>query len=48
MIYDYVDAEEPLLAKMASRRGAGYRALGYDVVQASDLFSREPAHRVTR
>ena len=48
VIHDYVDADEPLLAKMASRRGAGYRALGYDVVQASDLFSREPAYRVVR
>jgi superfamily II DNA or RNA helicase len=26
VIYDYVDAAEPLLAKMASRREAGYRA----------------------
>ena len=38
VIYDYVDADEPLLAKMASRREAGYRALGYDVMQAGDLF----------
>src|SRR5258708_4502965 len=30
------DADGPLLAKMASRRGAGYRGgpLGYDVMQA--------------
>src|SRR5262249_15892927 len=41
VIYDYVDAEEPLLAKMASRREAGYRALGYDVMEAGDLFSGE-------
>jgi superfamily II DNA or RNA helicase len=39
VIYDYVDAEEQLLAKMASRREAGYRALGYDVTEAGDLFS---------
>jgi hypothetical protein len=26
---------------MASRREAGYRALGYDVMQAGDLFSGE-------
>jgi superfamily II DNA or RNA helicase len=49
VIYDYVDAEEPLLAKMASRREAGYRALGYEVTHAGDLFSREavPSMRKT-
>jgi superfamily II DNA or RNA helicase len=41
VIYDYVDAQEPLLAKMASKREAGYTALGYDVMQPGDLFSRE-------
>jgi superfamily II DNA or RNA helicase len=41
VIYDYVDAAEPLLAKMAGRREAGYRALGYDVTNAEELFSRE-------
>jgi superfamily II DNA or RNA helicase len=41
VIYDYVDADEPLLAKMAGRREAGYRALGYNVIHADDLFSRE-------
>jgi superfamily II DNA or RNA helicase len=41
VIYDYVDAAEPLLAKMASRREAGYRSLGYDVSHADDLFSRQ-------
>jgi hypothetical protein len=30
------------VAKMASRREAGYRALRYDVMQAGDLFSGEP------
>ena len=44
IIYDYVDGHDPLLAKMATRREAGYRALGYEVVNASDLFSRETAH----
>ena len=41
VIYDYVDANEPLLAKMASRRETGYRALGYEVTQPGDLFSAE-------
>ncbi len=43
IIYDYVDGREPLLAKMATRREAGYRALGYEVTNASDLFSRQAA-----
>ena len=39
VIYDYVDADEPLLAKMASKREAGYEALGYEVMRSGDLFS---------
>jgi len=38
VIFDYVDGHEP--AKMATRREAGYRALGYEVVDAADLFSK--------
>ena len=41
VIYDYVDADEPLLAKMAAKREAGYKALGYEVTHAGDLFSPE-------
>ncbi len=40
VIYDYVDSEEPLLARMAAKRDAGYKALGYEVANAQDLFSR--------
>jgi superfamily II DNA or RNA helicase len=29
VIYDYVDGNEPILAKMAVKREAGYRSLGY-------------------
>ena len=47
VIFDYVDGREPLLAKMATRREAGYRALGYEVVDAGDLFSRETTHFVS-
>jgi superfamily II DNA or RNA helicase len=43
IIYDYVDEREPLLAKMATRREAGYRALGYKVTNSSDLYARETA-----
>jgi superfamily II DNA or RNA helicase len=37
VIYDYVDENEPLLAKMAGRRQAGYRTLGYRPVEAEEL-----------
>ena len=29
LVYDYADGAVPVLARMAARRGAGYRALGY-------------------
>jgi superfamily II DNA or RNA helicase len=31
VIYDYVDAEIPVLARMFTRRRAGYRAIGYEI-----------------
>ena len=31
IIYDYVDAAEPMLARMAAKREAGYRSLGYRI-----------------
>ncbi|WP_342633964.1 DEAD/DEAH box helicase [Microvirga calopogonii] len=40
-IYDYVDEGEPMLAKMAARRELGYKALGYEITHAGDLFSRD-------
>jgi superfamily II DNA or RNA helicase len=46
VIYDYVDENEPMLAKMATRREAGYRSLGYRPVNIGDLglkqHAREP------
>jgi superfamily II DNA or RNA helicase len=36
LIYDYVDANEPMLAKMASKREAGYRSLGYQTVEIAN------------
>jgi superfamily II DNA or RNA helicase len=39
VIYDYVDHDEPLLAKMAAKRRAGYRTLGYQMTDSEDLFS---------
>ena len=36
MIYDYVDSEVPVLARMYAKRRAGYRAIGYEIpVQAA-------------
>ncbi|WP_129610391.1 MULTISPECIES: hypothetical protein [Rhodoplanes] len=29
----------PVLAKMAARRRAGYKAIGYDITDANDLFA---------
>jgi len=31
IVYDYVDVEVSVLAKMATKRQAGYRGLGYDI-----------------
>jgi hypothetical protein len=46
IIYDYVDENEPMLAKMAAKE-AGYRSLGYRVLDRAEVnlapASREPA-----
>ena len=36
IIYDYVDENEPMLAKMAAKRVAGYRSLGYRAVYSAE------------
>lgn len=41
VIYDYVDDQEPVLAKMASKREAGYKAIGYEITHVDELFSRD-------
>jgi superfamily II DNA or RNA helicase len=33
IVYDYADIEVPVLAKMATKRQAGYRSLGYDITR---------------
>jgi superfamily II DNA or RNA helicase len=43
VIYDYVDENEPLLAKMASKRQAGYRSLGYRPVNSGELGAKQPS-----
>ena len=40
VIYDYVDGEVPVLARMAAKRAAGYSAIGYAIATAGDLFDR--------
>jgi superfamily II DNA or RNA helicase len=41
IIYDYVDENEPMLVKMAAKREAGYRTLGYRVVGETGFGLRE-------
>ena len=48
VVYDYIDAGVPILARMAARRRAGYRALGYrlsDIVPAASARGGERATR---
>jgi superfamily II DNA or RNA helicase len=42
VIYDYVDENEPMLAKMAGKREAGYRGLGYRAVHSAELGLTPP------
>ena len=42
VIYDYVDENEPMLAKMAGKRETGYRSLGYRPVNSSELGLKQP------
>lgn len=42
VIYDYVDEHEPMLAKMAAKREAGYRSLGYRTVPSDELNLHSP------
>jgi superfamily II DNA or RNA helicase len=37
VIFDYVDENEPMLGKMATKREAGYRSLGYRTVPNSEF-----------
>ena len=43
VIYDYVDENEPMLAKMAAKREVGYRSLGYRAVNITELDPRQPS-----
>jgi superfamily II DNA or RNA helicase len=47
VIYDYVDENEPMLMKMATRREAGYRSLGYRPVRSVELALEQPSYERT-
>jgi superfamily II DNA or RNA helicase len=38
VVYDYVDSNVPVLARMAAKRRSGYQAIGYRLTSADDLF----------
>jgi hypothetical protein len=43
-IYDYVDVQEPMVARMAAKRAAGYRSLGYRK-SSSEAFPAKAAQQ---
>ena len=43
VVYDYVDENEPMLMKMATKREAGYRSLGYRAVRMAELALPQPS-----
>jgi superfamily II DNA or RNA helicase len=46
VVYDYIDAEVPVLARMAKKRQSGYRALGYRVRSTDILRAPEQIRSV--
>ena len=42
VVYDYVDGNVPVLARMAAKRRSGYQAIGYRLTSADDLFVAHP------
>jgi superfamily II DNA or RNA helicase len=42
VVYDYVDSNVPVLARMAAKRRSGYQAIGYRITSADDLFADDP------
>ena len=39
VIFDYVDGREPVFAKMAAKREAGYASLGYEIADREDALA---------
>jgi superfamily II DNA or RNA helicase len=46
VVYDYIDSEVPVLARMAKKRQSGYRALGYRVRSTDILRAQEQIRSV--
>jgi superfamily II DNA or RNA helicase len=46
VVYDYIDAEVPVLARMAKKRQSGYRALGYRVRSTNSVRAEEQIRSV--
>jgi superfamily II DNA or RNA helicase len=46
-VYDYVDAQVPMLARMFTKRLAGYEAIGYSVMSADQRTSLQPPDEST-
>jgi len=42
IIFDYVDEREPVFARMAAKREAGYASLGYEVAGRKDAIAGMP------
>jgi len=47
VIYDYVDENEPMLMKMATKRESRYRSLGYRPVRSVELDLTQPSRERT-
>lgn len=45
IIYDYADMRVPVLARTAAKRQVVYQAIGYQVLDARDLFSDRALRR---
>ena len=43
VIYDYVDKNVPVLARMAAKRRSGYQAIGYRLAVTANLATEESA-----
>ncbi len=46
VVYDYIDAEVPVLARMAKKRQSGYRALGYRLRSTESVRAEEQSRSV--
>jgi len=42
VVYDYLDSNVPVLARLAAKRRSGYQAIGYRLTSDVDLFVAHP------